>query len=276
MAETALNVAGINDGCPIETADGLSLLLASNRPGTLGSNDIWTSERSSVDAPWTAPIQLPPPINTSSNDFCPTPVWGRSLFFVSERPGDGTDPVPCGGGDMYLSRQSPAGTWSKPALLGCAPDGPNFAGGERSPALAETWFGTFLLYSSPGADGGDSDIYISRMRGDGTFGPGAVVAELSTPFEDIMPNVRERDDGTFEVVFSSNRPTWGRGEPSFGGQDVYYSIYTWGRFTPPRNLGADVNTVGVEQRATLSKDGKRLHFGRDGDIYTSYRTHGFH
>jgi hypothetical protein len=32
-----------------------------------------------------------------------------------------------------------------------------------------------------------------------------------------------------------------------------------------------VNTPGVEQRSTLSNDGKRLYFGRDGDIYTSTR-----
>jgi hypothetical protein len=128
------------------------------------------------------------------------------LFFVSERLDNGTPTPPCGGGDMYLSRQSPAGGWSAPAMLKCAPEGPNSTGGERSPAPVETWFGTFLFYSSNGGSG-DHDIYMSRMGPDGTFGPGRVVKELSTEFEDIMPNVRARDDGSFEIVFSSNRPT---------------------------------------------------------------------
>ncbi len=43
-------------------------------------------------------------------------------------------------------------------------------------------------------------------------------------------------------------------------------------WTAPRNLGDAVNTPGVEQRATLSADGRRLYFGRDGDIYVSSRS----
>lgn len=261
------------DGCPIESADGLSLFIASNRPGTAGGNDIWAADRDSLTSAWGAPRSLGAPINTASADFCPTPVMGRSLFFVSERPGDGVGPTPCGGGDIYLSRQSPAGGWSTPVMLKCAPQGPNFAGGERSPSLVETWFGTFLFYSSNGNDGGDQDIYVSRLGRDGHFGPGKVVAELSTEFEDIMPNVRERDDGSFEIVYSSNRPTWGRGQAAFGQQDVYISRSWWptGSWSAPRNLGDAVNTAGVEQRSTLSHDGARLYFGRDGDIFMSTR-----
>src|SRR5262245_22779911 len=139
-----VSVPGFGDGCPIESADGLSLFIASNRPGTAGGNDIWAADRDSVGSAWGTPRNLGAPINTASADFCPTPVLGRSLFFVSERPGDGTGPTPCGGGDIYLSRQSPAGGWSAPVMLKCAPEGPNFSGGERSPSLVETWFGTFL------------------------------------------------------------------------------------------------------------------------------------
>jgi hypothetical protein len=260
------------DGCPIESADGLSLFIASNRTGTAGGNDIWASDRDSLASPWSTPRNLGAPINTSSADFCPTPVMGRSLFFVSERPGDGTGPTPCGGGDIYLSRQSPAGGWSSPVMLKCAPQGPNFPGGERSPSLVETWFGTYLFYSS-NAGGGDQDIYVSRQGRDGSFGPGKIVAELSTEYEDIMPNVREREDGSFEIVYSSNRPTWGRGQAAFGQQDVYISRSWWptGSWSAPRNLGAAVNTSGVEQRSTLSHDGQRLYFGRDGDIFMSTR-----
>lgn len=268
-----VSVPGFADGCPIESADGLSLMIASNRPGTAGGNDIWAADRASVGSPWGTPRNLGAPINSASADFCPTPVLGRSLFFVSERPGDGTGPTPCGGGDIYLSRQSPAGGWSTPVMLKCAPEGPNFSGGERSPSLVETWFGTFLFYSSNGS-GGDQDIYMSRLGRDGQFGPGKVVEELSTEFEDIMPNVREREDGSFEIVFSSNRPLWGRGQAAFGAQDVYIARSWWltGAWSAPKNLGESVNTAGVEQRSTLSKDGKRLYFGRDGDIFTSTRS----
>ena len=159
-------------------------------------------------------------------------------------------------------------------MLKCAPEGPNTAGGERSPSLVETWYGTFLFYSTNGGSA-NQDIYVSQLGADGTFGPGTRIATLSTSgFEDIMPNVRVREDGALEMVFSSNRTTWGGDKPAFGMQDVYVS-YSWRPtkgWTEPKNLGPAVNTSGVEQRATLSHDGLRLYFGRDGDIFTSGRT----
>ena len=274
---TAVTIPELNspmpDGCPIESEDGLSIFIASPRPGGFGSNDIWAADRDSIDSPWGEPKNLGAPINTASADFCPTPVMGRWLFFVSERPGDGIAPAPCGGGDMYLARQSPAGGWSTPEMLKCAPEGPNTAGGERSPSLVETWYGTFLFYSTNGS-GANQDIYVSELGRDGTFGAGIRIAALSTPdFEDIMPNVRVSEGGALEMVFSSNRPTWGRNQAAFGGQDVYVAYSWWPSkgWTAPQNLGAAVNTAGIEQRATLSRDGRRLYFGRSGDIYMSER-----
>ena len=42
-------------------------------------------------------------------------------------------------------------------------------------------------------------------------------------------------------------------------------------WSPPVNVGANVNTAGSETRASLSGDRIRLHFGRDGEIYVSSR-----
>lgn len=263
----AVSEAGVPDGCPFESPDGLSLFIASGRGGE--PNDIWVADRASLDAPWQAPQRLPSPINEAGvADFCPSPVRGRSLMFVSARVIDG---VTCagGGGDMFISRQSPAGGWSEPVHLGCAPAGPNTAGTEFSPSLVETPYGTFLFYSTNGTTG-HQDIHVSVMRKDGTFGPGKVVEGLSTPSEDIMPNVREREHGGYEIVFSSDRS----GGAAQGKQDVYMA-FAWflpGPWTQPVNVGTGVNKGGVEQRATLSQDGERLYFGRDGDIFVSERS----
>jgi len=272
VLEVGINT-NASEGCPIETADGRSLLFASNRDGGEGLLDIWAADRDSVASAWSAPRNLGAPVNSSVNDFCPTPVYGRSLLLVSERSIAGVES--CGSSDIYLSRQSPAGGWAEPVNLGCAPNGPNSSGGERSPSLVTTWYGTFLFYSSNGG-AGDSDIYVSRLGADGHFGPGRAVASLSSEFEDLMPNVRMRPDGLAEIVFSSNRPSWGRhDDPGFGDQDVYASV-TWnlaGPWLAPQNLGENVNTGAGETRATLSADGQRLHFGRSGDIYVSERVH---
>lgn len=259
------------EGCPIETRDGLSLMFASTRSGGAGGLDIWVADRESIDAPWQTPRNLPMPVNSSAADLCPTPVLGRALLFVSDRPAAGV----CGGGDMYLSRQSPAGDWSAPRLLGCAPSGPNSSGPERSPALIETRRGTLLFYSSTGGGTGH-DIYMSRQHQDGSFGPGHIVADLSSDADDFMPNIRRMQNGWYEVVFNSNRLYWGRhaDRPAFGGQDVYTALsrqpHRW--WSTPHNLGENVNTDGNESRATLSADGQRLVFGRNGDLYTSQRS----
>ncbi|MGD8831113.1 MAG: hypothetical protein PVF57_10970 [Pseudomonadales bacterium] len=277
--QDAVPVSVVNDsgggGCPIETEDGLSLMFASGRPGGQGMLDIWVTDRESLTDEWRTPVNVAAPVNSTASDFCPTPVYGRSLLFVSERQPELPGQIACGSGDIYFSRQSPSGAWSEPRNLGCAPDGPNFVTGERSPSLVETRFGTYLFYSSSG-DGSDSDIYVSRMSDDGSFGPGHKVWGVNTTDNEIMPNVRQNEHGILEMVFSSNRMSWGATDTAaFGGQDVYvsYGVLPGGLWTRPRNLGPAVNSAVDDQRATLSADGLRLYFGRPGgQVMVSTRT----
>lgn len=254
-------------GCPIETPDTRSVMFASGRDGGAGSFDIWVIDRPALDGEWSEPKNLAGPVNTADADFCPAP-YGRTLYFVSSR----AHPEACGGADIYVTRQSPAGDWSEPTHLPCAPEGPNTAATERSPSLVETRYGTFLFFSTAGA-GGDDDIHVSVQNlDDGNFGPGHVVHGLSKPeYDDQMPTVRAKPTGGFEVTFNSNRPGT-EDDPAYGGQDVYWSR---ARFLPfwwstPTNAGANVNTDANETRASLSVDLQRLYVGR-GDIYVSER-----
>jgi hypothetical protein len=260
----------LGDGCPIEAPDGLHLYLASTRFGNSTGNDIWVAARASESSPWNEPERLDAPVNSDANDFCPTPLAGKWLLFVSERPGEETCSAGPGSGDIYLIRDNPAHGWEDPQHLGCSGNGgPNTNGPEFSPSLVETDEGTFLYYSSNGGSG-SQDIYVSNLGDDGLFGPGMVVTELSTEHDDRMPNVSK--DGR-EIVFSSNRPTWGGGQSAHGGQDVYRATRAsaTGVWSDPENLGSAVNTAGDETRASISRDGERLYFGRSGDIYMSLR-----
>jgi hypothetical protein len=260
----------VADGCPIEAPDGLSLYIASVRTGTFGGNDIWVADRASKDEPFGQPQNLGAPVNTASADFCPTPLHGNYLMFVSERPGPETCNARPGFGDIYIIRQSPAHGWGEPRHLGCIENGtgPNSAGAEFSPSLVETDEGTFLYFSSTVS--GNHDIYVSQMDADGNFGPPSPVHELNTEFDDRMPNVTK--DGR-EVVFSSTRPVDANGAASFGSFDVFSSkrSSTTGQWSAPVNLGANVNSAGGETRSTISWDGTRLYFGRDGEIYSAKR-----
>jgi len=259
------------DGCPMESRDGLSLYIASTRTGTLGGNDIWAADRASKDEPFGAPMNLGAPVNTPANDFCPTPIQGSYLLFVSERPGVETCNSGPGFGDIYIIRRNAAFGWGEPRHLGCDEDGtgPNSAAAEFSPSLVSTEEGTFLYFSSTAS--GNHDIYRSRRRRDGSFGPPTPVRELNTEFDDRMPNVSA--DG-LEIVFSSTRLSDAHGNAAFGSFDVYVSrrSSTKKEWSAPVNLGPNVNTAGSETRSTLSWDGRRLYFGRDGDIYSSTRT----
>ena len=83
-----LNTAFI-DGCPIQSPDGLSLYLASSRPRFAGDTrtdlDIWVARREQKRDPWGAPEHLGEPVNSTADDFCPTPIRSGGLFFVSRQ-----------------------------------------------------------------------------------------------------------------------------------------------------------------------------------------------
>lgn len=255
------------DGCPIQSPDSLSLYMASNRPGGRGLLDIWVAHRASTDAPFGAPENLGEPVNSAADEFCPTPVRGGGLFFVSREALPGS----CGLGDIYFTRFNPAHGWSEPTHLACAPDGPNTPLDEQGPSYVEAG-GQASLYFSSSSGSVPGDIYVSERLTDGTYGPASPVAELNSAGNDIQPNVRK--DG-LEVVLSSNY-----GYPGArGGQDVYASTRdsVSDPWSVPVNLGDGVNTAAAETRPSMSWDAQTLLFGRapgpEGmtDIYLSTR-----
>jgi len=272
----AVDAVGVNtpaqDGCPIQSPDGLDLYIASNRTGSSGL-DLWVAHRGSTDEPWGNPInvndELGADLNTAADEFCPTPVRGNGLFFVRR-------PSACGLGDIYFARYNPAHGWSEPERLACAPEGPNTMLDEMGPSYVEAGGGDRLYYSSSrtAAQGGLvlGDIFMSRMGAGGTFGPAELVVELSDPMaNDIQPNVRK--DGQ-EVVFSSGR------SGGSGSQDIWFATRENGgdSWSQPQNLGPNINTGNSESRPSLSWDGSTLYFGRapaaggPGDVYFTTRS----
>lgn len=68
--------------------DGREVFLFSNRAGSLGATDLWTSTRDSRKAPWSTPANLGPTVNSTFDDAQPVlSHGGRTLFFASNRPG---------------------------------------------------------------------------------------------------------------------------------------------------------------------------------------------
>ena len=262
-AVTEVNTAA-HEGCPIESPNGKQLYIASTRTGGFGKNDIWVAERPNKHAPWGPMVNLGAGINSADHEFCPTPLGGGWLLFVSDRTACGatpgmTPPV----GDIYITRQRNDGSWDAPQNLGCVADGsgPNFSGGEFGPSLVTTAAGTFLYFSSTGT-AGNHDIYRSRLNG-GTYETPEAVAELNSGAVDQMPNVLS--DGS-EIVFASNRG---------GNMDIWTATFdgSTGLWSSPVPVAA-VNTADPESRPSFSGDGSRLYFGRGAtaDIYVSTRS----
>lgn len=270
------NSADVNtpslDGCPIQSPDGLSLYIASNRPGGKGGLDIWMASRASSTAPWGAPQNLGEPVNSPADDFCPTPVGKKGLFFVSREPLPGA----CGQGDIYFTHRNGSGAWAEPERLLCSPAGPNSALDEQGPSYLDVngkVRGRKFLYfsrssASPVVAG---EVFVSTRESSSRFGPATGVTELNdVAANDIQPNVRA--DG-LEVVLSSNR------SGTLGAQDVW--VATRGAigdpWSAPVNMGSAVNTSAAETRPSLSRDGSQLLFGRspgpegNSDIYMTTR-----
>jgi Tol biopolymer transport system component len=245
---TGVNTSS-NDGCPIEAPDGEQLFLASNRPGSQGL-DIWVSSRGPGSAEWAAPVNLQG-VNSAANDFCPTPLAGKRLLFVSTRAnhcgGSGNNP------DIYFTRLHPVQGWLTPDPLPC---GVNSGFEEFSPSLVEANGLTMLFFSSSRDDAPRHNIYMAVLQPDGTWETTSV-DELNSPASDARPNVRK--DG-LEIVFDSTRAG---GPPQ---------IYTASRssvsepWSSPELLDIDVNLPGFAQtRPSISKDGRRLYFGSTRD-----------
>jgi hypothetical protein len=235
-----------NDGCPIESPDGHTLYLATDR--FANQLDIWTASRAVGNGWHIEPLAFP--INTPAAEFCPTPLPGRQLLFVSTRANNcgGTGPNP----DIYYTRQDHEGNWLEPQPLSC---NVNSGGTEFSPSLVEAEGETMLFFSSGTPQ--SQKIYVSFLEPDGTWRAAEEVIELNLLGSNARPNVRK--DG-LEIVWDSTRD---------GGPPQIYTATRSNVFEPWSNvtrlttcpLDCVNDPTEAQTRASLSRDGRRLYFG---------------
>ncbi len=245
------------DLCPTVSEDGRSLYFFSNRPGGLGGNDLWVAQRNKISEPWGPPQNLGAPTNTPFDDNAASlSEDGHALYFTSNRP-DGF-----GGFDLYVSRRPNKRNdfgWRAPENAGA---GVNTSASEVSPAYFEDHdTGKIALYFAsdrPGGLGLD-DIYVATLdEEDESFGPATLVEELSSPFADRLPGIR--DDG-LEMFVTSDRTG------TIGALDVWVSTRKRTssesgaeRWSIPINLGQDINSIAVDGCARLTHGDRILYF----------------
>ena len=223
------------DGCASHSQDGLTLVFNSNRGG---NQDLYMATRGSTDEGFGAPEKLPAPVNTSSNEACPTVANGNRLYFSSDR----SDPAY----DMYVSKRGPMG-WSAPQNLGPNINTPGWL--DEAAAFYEDGDDEVMLFSSRQSGGsGDGNIYQSVNGGPKSLVAGGPNSSAS----DNRPSVT-RDGLT--IYFDSTR------SGGLGGPDLYYAT----RSSTSQPFGVAVHLQALsssvfDARPTISKNGSFLTF----------------
>jgi len=137
------------------SADGLTLVIESRRPGGQGEEDLWMSSRVSADEPFVKPVNLGSNINSEEWDGTPgLSPDGLTLLFSSKRAGG------FGGVDIWLStRAATADPFGKPVNLGPTV---NTASDDGSPAFSAD--GSTLLFDSNRPGGvGSFDLWMAKI-----------------------------------------------------------------------------------------------------------------
>lgn len=142
---------------------------------------------------------------------------GRSLYFVSDRPGGR------GGTDVYVAR-SDGGTWSQPLNLGPQI---NTRGDEMFPFVDENGILYFASNGHPGSLGG-LDIYYTSLNG----GENSQISHLEAPINSKADDFGLITDGSRSTgYFSSNR---------LNGDDDIFRFYRESSLYGCRNLSLKV------------------------------------
>jgi hypothetical protein len=239
------------DSAPFISTDGLSLYFTSNRPGGEGGADLWVTTRETKGSEWGVPMNLGPPVNSSSHDHCTSiSADGLELYFCSMRPGGYGDQ------DIWMAtRDTIDDEWGTPTNLG---PNINSSAHEVAPSISPNGLELYFSeYASPYRPGGygRADIWFStRPTKDDPWGePVNLGPTVNSSKFDARPFIST--DG-LRLFFDSNRAS------GYGRSDLYVTTRAtlsdpWGT---PINLGPTVNGSAWEEFAIISADGTTLYF----------------
>lgn len=137
--------------------------------------------------------------------------------------------------------------WEPPKRMDIAESGTSAA--RTSAALLPSLRGVVLDLQRPGGQG-QRDLYLAKATGERTFSrPVSLGKGVNTAANDIDPTLAA--DGK-TLYFASDRPG------GLGGLDLYVTRRldeSWQRWSPPRNLGPDINTPRDDVTITMDATG---------------------
>ena len=200
---------------------------------------------------WTTPEIAPFSGQYSDTDPCLSPD-GTKLYFASRRPVEGA--APKADNDLWVVEKTNAG-WGEPRRLN-APL--NTESQETSPSV--TADGTLYFTSNRAGGKGAIDVYRSKLT-DGNYGaPENLGDAINTPGPELQAFISPDEN---ILIFAAAGRADGQGSV-----DLYLSKRVDGAWSKPVNLGAKINSRGIEIAPRISADG---HFF----FWTSTRGYGF-
>lgn len=157
------------------------------RSGAGDNSDIWCGEYSNGD--WQPPVRLPPPVNSSSDEYSPIVTNRGDICFASARAGG------AGMGDLYCAARTD-GAW-KVTPLGSVI---NTSGGEWNLDISPD--GNLLVFEASHRETNRTipgDLYLSRRTPEG-WGIATPLTALNTDGSDLLPRFDSNNSFTFTTV----------------------------------------------------------------------------
>jgi len=268
-AITPINIgAGINtkdpEYFPTITVDGKTILFTrriydANAPSDHEhrQEDFYVSELSANNE-WQAAVPMPKNINTINNEGAPTiAADGRSLIFVACPDITGKDYGPGrfgkGSCDLFFTKKL-GSRWMDPVnLIGNI----NSFSWESQPSIsADGKHIYFVRRVSKRGEQPDSDIFVSTLQEDGTWGTAErLPSNINTSMQE--ESVLIHPDGK-TLYFAS------RGHVGLGGSDLYVTrMDEKGNWSNPENLGYPINSRADDNSLMVSPEGNVAFFASD-------------
>ena len=221
------------------TADQSALLFTRQTPVVSGKRPeegFFISYKSGEQ--WQKAEMLPGVLNSGYNEgaACLSPD-GRYIYFA--RCGA---PGGWGSCDIYRSERKGA-FWSEPENLGANVNSESW---DSQPSIASDGRTLFFVSNRKGGEG-ESDIYYSYLKDDGTWTKakncGAVI---NTPGKEMSPFIHPSNQ---MLYFSSDYHC------GMGGLDIFFAKLENGKFSAPFNIGYPINTEADESSLIVSPQG---------------------
>ena len=237
------------------SSDGLELYFTSDRPGSLGSGDIWVARRASVSDSWAPPTNPGLPLNYPGCRNCPycLSVDGLELYFGGyNRPGG------YGSYDLWVTRRGTKDdAWGEPENLGPTINRSSYDEGQW---ISSDGLELYFHSDQPGGFG-SFDIWVSKRatKNDPWTEPINLGATVNSSARDAFPCLSADDRVLFFSGLDYRQPYRSGG---FGGSDIWMATRTTvlDSWETPVNLGAIINSPSHEEDPRLSSDGSTLYF----------------